>query len=108
MHMHKASWVTLRPLRQELSFLEFFAGAGRVWKAMRADSVEAVGVDINYWGPQLVDDDDVHQNPFDILSNAGMGRGPQLCVFLPSNHGLFVAISACARTTSNVANGERV
>ena len=51
---------------QDLVFLEFFAGQGNTWKAMRADSMTAVGVDITYW--EKCDD---HQNPFDILSSAG-------------------------------------
>lgn len=57
-------------LPQELTFLEFFAGAGNVWRAMRADSVAAIGVDIEYANPDPGD-----QNPFDILSHAGMALG---------------------------------
>ena len=53
---------------QDLEFLEFFAGEGRTWRAMRADSIEAIGVDITY-GQQ----EDAHQNAFDILTHAGMG-----------------------------------
>lgn len=52
---------------QELTFLEFFAGEGNVWKAVRADSKNAVGIDWNYF------DNPDGQNPMDILSNAGLG-----------------------------------
>ena len=58
---------------QELTVLEFFAGEGHVWKAMRADAISAVGVDIGYVEPEPG-----NQNPFDILSNAGFGWGPEL------------------------------
>ncbi|CAK9014583.1 unnamed protein product, partial [Durusdinium trenchii] len=47
----------------ELTFLEFFAGEGNVWKAVRADSKNAVGIDWNYF------DNPDGQNPMDILSN---------------------------------------
>lgn len=56
---------------QELCFLEFFAGEGAVWRAVRADSIDAVGVDITYVRAQ-----EGRQNPFDILSNAGMAFHP--------------------------------
>lgn len=58
---------------QELTFLEFFAGEGNTWKAMRADSINAIGVDITYA--------EVHpgeQHIFDILSNAGFSCGTKL------------------------------
>ena len=55
------------PNFQELTFLEFFAGEGNVWKAMRADSLAAIGIDILYDNA-----DPGNQNPFDILSHAGM------------------------------------
>ena len=58
---------------QELTFLEFFAGRGRVWKGLRVDSVNTVGIDICY-----VENEEGGQNPFDILSCAGMGFYPQL------------------------------
>ena len=52
---------------QELTFLEFFAGEGRVWKTIRADSQNSLGIDIRYR-----DDAPNQQNPFDILTNAGL------------------------------------
>ena len=52
---------------QELTFIEFFAGTGNCWRAIRASSEWACGVDINY-----MEKVDGKQNPFDILSNAGM------------------------------------
>ncbi|CAK9057780.1 unnamed protein product [Durusdinium trenchii] len=55
------------PRFPELTFLEFFAGEGNVWKAVRADSKNAVGIDWNYF------DNPDGQNPMDILSNAGLG-----------------------------------
>ena len=54
---------------QELTFLEFFAGQGRVWKAVRGDTRSAVGIDIEYWNKES-------SNPFDILTNAGLGFHP--------------------------------
>ena len=59
---------------QELTFLEFFAGKGKVWRCLRADSIGSLGIDIEYWNP---DDDGQRQNPFDILTTAGLGWGPQ-------------------------------
>ena len=53
---------------QDLEFLEFFAGEGRTWRAMRASSIGAVGIDIKYGEEQ-----DGHQNAFDILTHAGLG-----------------------------------
>lgn len=53
---------------QELTFLEFFAGQGNVWKLMRADSKNAVGVDLDYGQGT-----DQGQNPMDILTCAGLG-----------------------------------
>ena len=49
--------------------MEFFAGHGRVWRALRADSVTTIGIDITYHTG--IEDD--RQNPFDILSDAGLG-----------------------------------
>ena len=54
-------------LRQELVFLEFFAGTGNTWRCMRADSVSAVGIDINYW-----DSSNGSENAFDILTCQGL------------------------------------
>lgn len=59
-------------LCQELTFLEFFAGEGEVWRAMRADSIASIGVDINYFQRQPGE-----QNPMDILSDAGFGCGTE-------------------------------
>ena len=59
------------PLSQELSFVEFFAGEGNVWRAVRASSHKCVGIDIDY-----VDNVLDGQNPFDILSDAGFGFHP--------------------------------
>lgn len=56
---------------QELTFIEFFAGEGRVWRTVRADSRSAVGLDINY-GLGDSNPEDQTRNPFDILTNAGM------------------------------------
>lgn len=53
---------------QDLTFLEFFAGQGQVWKHLRADSIDSVGVDIEYGTPAPGE-----TNPFDILTNAGLG-----------------------------------
>ena len=55
---------------QELAFIEFFAGQGNVWKAVRCDSYASVGVDINYFTEQ---NNEGSSNPFDILSNSGLG-----------------------------------
>ena len=55
---------------QDLQFIEFFAGEGRVWRTMRVDSVNAVGVDYNYF-----DGSEAH-NHFDILSTSGFGFHP--------------------------------
>ena len=60
---------------QELTFLKFFCGEGKVWKAVSASTKSSVGVDIRYW-----EKDDEHQNPFDILSTAGFGSGPKIDV----------------------------
>ena len=59
---------------QELTFCEFFAGEGNVWRCLRADSVQSLGVDIEYWDSASCGD---RQNPFDILTTAGLGWGPQ-------------------------------
>lgn len=55
---------------QELTFIEFFAGDNRVWKAVRAAGYEAAKVDITYL------ENHGCQNPMDINSNAGMGFHP--------------------------------
>ena len=60
---------------QELTFLEFFCGEGRVWKAVSASTKSSLGVDIRYWEP-----DHGHRNPYDILSEAGFGSGPKIDV----------------------------
>lgn len=53
---------------QDLTFLEFFAGEGRVWKNMRTDAIDAIGVDLAYGDPAPG-----KTNAFDILTNAGFG-----------------------------------
>lgn len=55
---------------QDLSFIEYFAGEGRVWRTVRADSWYSVGLDINYG----IDDTTNHggRNAFDILSCSGL------------------------------------
>lgn len=53
---------------EDLSFLEFYAGEGRVWRALRADSVDAVGVDIGYFNAEETEGS---SNAFDILSCSG-------------------------------------
>ena len=58
-------------LPQELSFVEFFAGQGNVWRAVRADSHNCVGIDIEH-GKNV----EGGKNPFDILSDAGFGFHP--------------------------------
>lgn len=57
---------------QDLTFLEFFAGQGEVWRALRADSIQSVGIDITYL--QKIPGE---QNPMDILSDAGFACGPE-------------------------------
>ena len=57
---------------QDLVFTEFFAGEGNVWKMLRADSLNSVGVDIRYsefMGPEGHGDS---PNPFDILTSSGL------------------------------------
>ena len=61
------------PIAQDLAFLEFFAGEGNVWRMMRADSVSSIGIDIRYSQFMGPDGHGSRQNPFDILSDAGMG-----------------------------------
>ena len=58
---------------QELSFVEFYAGVGRTWRAVRADGVNAVGVDLNYHSPEPGE-----QNHFDIMANCGFALGAEL------------------------------
>ena len=57
---------------QDLTFLEFFAGQGEVWRALRADSIGTIGVDIGYMQKTPGD-----QNPMDILSDAGLACGTE-------------------------------
>ena len=53
---------------QELAFIEFFAGDNAVWKAVRADGIQAAKIDIAYF-ENLAGG----QNPLDINTNAGLG-----------------------------------
>ena len=58
---------------QEITFIEFFAGQGNVWRMMRCDGINSIGLDIEYWkkpGPGG-HRDDLH-NPYDILSDSGL------------------------------------
>lgn len=52
---------------QELGFIEFYAGKGEVFKAVRGASVSAAKIDIEYI-QNLVGG----QNPMDVNSNAGL------------------------------------
>ena len=56
---------------QELTFLEFFAGRGNCWRAMRAHGENSVGIDIKDFQGHPND-----HNPFDILSPAGFAFQP--------------------------------
>ena len=58
---------------QELAFVEFFAGRGEVWKAIRASSINAVKVDITYFTPP---DGYDGSNPMDINDVAGFAFHP--------------------------------
>ena len=67
----------LGPALQELTFLEYFAGEGNCWRALMESGQPAAGIDIEYYkdprGP------DEQNNPFDMLSSAGLASGTQLC-----------------------------
>ena len=65
-HMAFSTQIGSLAVPQDLSFLEFFAGAGKVWKHMRIDSINSIGVDITYATMNPGE-----QNFFDCLSNAG-------------------------------------
>ncbi len=55
---------------QELSYVEFFAGQGEVFRAVRADAHPSCAVDIRWMdGPK---------NPMDILSDAGFAFKPEI------------------------------
>lgn len=71
---------TPRASMQELNFLEFFAGEGRVWKtvAVGMPSTPTVGVDINY-GKK--DSDSTKTDPFDILTSSGFACHPEFLMF---------------------------
>ena len=56
---------------QELSFIEFFAGEGEVWRTVRADAPSSIGLDISYVDPEG------RQNPMDSNSPAGLASIPQ-------------------------------
>ena len=81
---------------QDLTFVEYFAGHGAVWRMMRAGSVSCTGVGIKYWEECKPDDgscEDGH-NLFDILSDSGFPCGPQdldyLYFFPHSNHATWI------------------
>lgn len=63
----RVSTTSILPAMQDLTYVEFFAGQGNVWAAVRADHHPAVPVDIEYMstGPD-------RKNPMDINSDAGM------------------------------------
>ena len=74
LHLHMV-WNTCG---QELTFLEFFAGQGHVWKHMRADSIGTIGIDVLYWDSDTHDPRaEPHKNPFDILTDSGLSLDPQ-------------------------------
>ena len=51
--------------------VEFFAGEGRVWSAVRAENHQAMGIDLLY-GSGFE-----RNNPFDILTDSGLACKPQ-------------------------------
>ena len=53
---------------QELSFIEFFAGDGEVFKAVRVDDVSAAKLDIKY-----IEETHGGDNPMDINTVSGLG-----------------------------------
>jgi len=61
---------------QELGFLEFFAGEGRVWRtvAVGMASTPSLGIDITYG---MKDVDSSKQDPFDILTPSGFACHPK-------------------------------
>ncbi len=59
--------------RKDLTFVEFFSGVGNTWRGIRANGSYSLGLDITYWEEQ-----DSTQNPFDILSNAGIACQPKI------------------------------
>ena len=69
-------------LAQELTFIEFFAGRGAVWRLMRASTNSCTGIDMEYWKDHMPDDGSEDRNPFDILNDHGFPCGPQvLCIY---------------------------
>lgn len=50
--------------------MEFFAGEGNVWKCVRCDQGNAVGLDLEYFHKD-------RNNPMDINSDAGLAFPPQ-------------------------------
>ena len=78
----------MKPFK-ELECLEFFAGVANVFKASSHAGFPSVAIDIEY----LQRDDFQDENPFDILSNAGLSfldpfrfkrKGFIMCKSLPS------------------------
>lgn len=59
---------------QDLTYVEFFAGEGQVWRAVRADYHPSVAVDLCYMEGQ--------GTAMDILSNSGFAFYPQVCIYL--------------------------
>ena len=58
------------PAIQDLTYVEFFAGVGNVWAAVRADHNMGVPVDIEYWANDP--DSRFSSNPMDINSDSGL------------------------------------
>lgn len=58
----------LAPVEKELTFVEFFAGDGNVWAAIRADNHPSVPIDISY----MDSCGNRGNNQMDINSDAGL------------------------------------
>ena len=64
------------PAIQDLTYVEFFAGEGNVWAAVRADHNMGVPVDIEYWAHDH--NGKFSSNPMDINSDSGLAFLPLL------------------------------
>ena len=53
---------------QDLSYLEFFAGEGNVFRCVRQHGIPAVAVDLTYYDAEL------DKNPFNINSASGLAN----------------------------------